>query len=130
MSDHAEGPAARLDGVVFFLAILLIAAPWLLGYASDNDATATSVVAGAAICACVISSFSNYTRAFREIDAALGAFTAAAPFLFRFGGDRQAVIAHLAIGGAVALISTGELLSRQGRPQQAHAFWHFWDDKQ
>jgi hypothetical protein len=102
----------------------------MLGYSADTDATATGDVAGVATCACVISGFSDYTRAFREIDAALGALTAAAPFLLRFGSDRRAVIAHLAIGGAVALISAGELLNRKNHPQQAHAFWRFWDDKQ
>ncbi len=131
MSDQTLSAArTRLDGVVFILALALIAAPWLLGYSSDGDATATSLVAGLAILGCVISTFSDYTRAFREIDAALGVLTAAAPFFLRFGGDRRAVIAHLLVGGAVALISAGELLSWKAQPQHSDAFWHFWDDKQ
>ncbi len=83
-----------------------------------------------AIFACVISTVSEYTRAFREIDLALGVLTAAAPLFLHFGSDRRAVIAHLLVGGAVALISAGELLIAKHQPQQAHAFWHFWDDKQ
>jgi hypothetical protein len=131
MSDQASTDArSRFDGVILVLAILLIAAPWLLGYSGDRDATATSLVAGLAICACVISTVSDYTRAFREIDMALGVLTAAAPLFFRFGGDRRAIVAHLLVGGAVTLISAGELLAPKHQPQQAHAFWHFWDDKQ
>ncbi len=131
MLDQASTDArSRFDGVILTLAILLIAAPWLLGYSGDHDATATSIVAGLAICACVISTLSDYTRAFREIDLALGLLTAAAPFFFHFGSDRRAVIAHLVVGGTVALISASELLIRKHQQQQAHAFWHFWDDKQ
>src|SRR5271165_674410 len=131
MLDQASTDArSRFDGVILILAILLIAAPWLLGYSGDHDATATSIVAGLAICACVISTLSAYTRAFREVALALGLLTAAAPFFFHFGSDRRAVIAHLVVGGAVALISASELLIRKHQQQQAHAFWHFWDDKQ
>ena len=121
---------SRFDGVIVILAILLIAAPWLLGYSEDRHAAATSLVAGLAIFACVLSTFSEYTHAFREIDFALGVLTATAPFFLHFGSDRRAVIAHLLVGGAVALISASELLIRKHQQQQAHAFWHFWDDKQ
>jgi hypothetical protein len=131
MSNQASMDArSRFDGVIVLLAILLIAAPWLLGYSGDHNATATSLVAGLAIFACVISTFSEYTHAFREIDFALGVLTAAAPIFFHFGGDRRAVIAHLLVGGAVALISASELLIQKNQQQHADAFWHFWDDKQ
>ncbi len=131
MSDQASRDArSRFDGVIVILAVLLIAAPWLLGYSGDRDATATSLVAGLAIFACVISTVSEYTRAFREIDLALGVLTAAAPLFLHFGSDRRAVIAHLLVGGAVALISVSELLMPKHQPHQADAFWRFWDDKQ
>jgi hypothetical protein len=55
--------------------------------------------------------------------------TAAVPF-FHFGTNRRAIFAHLIVCGAVVLISSGELLFPKHQPQQAHAFWHFWDDKQ
>jgi len=131
MLDQASTDArSRFDGVILILAILLIAAPWLLGYSGDHDATATSIVAGLAICACVISTLSAYRHAFREIDLALGLLTAAAPIFLHFGSDQRAVIAHLLVGGAVALISASELLIPKHRQQQGDAFWHFWDDKQ
>ncbi len=130
MVDQASTDArSRFDGVILILAILLIAAPWLLGYAGDHDAMATSLIAGLAIFACVICTFSEYTRAFREVDLALGVMTAAAPLL-HFSSDRRAVLVHLFVGGVVALISAGELLMPKHRPNQADAFWHFWDDKQ
>lgn len=131
MLDQASTDArSRFDGVILILAILLIAAPWLLGYSGDHGATATSLVAGLAICACVISTLSAYRHAFREIDLALGLLTAAAPIFLHFGSDRRAVIVHLVVGGAVALISASELLIPKHQQQQGDAFWHFWDDKQ
>jgi hypothetical protein len=130
MSNQASTDAlSRFDGVNLILAILLIAAPWLLGYSGDYNTAAMSVASGLVICACVISTVSEYTHAFREIDLALGVMTAAAP-LFHFGSDQRAVVAHLLVGGAVALISAGELLIPKHQPQQVDAFWHFWDDKQ
>jgi len=128
MSYQASTDArTRFDGVIFILAILLIAAPYLLGYAGDHDATATSILAGLVICACVMCSFSD--QAFREIDFALGGLTAAVPF-FHFGSDRRAIFAHLIVGGAVMLISSREMFFPKHQPQRAHAFWQFWDDKQ
>jgi hypothetical protein len=88
-----------------------------------------SVASGLVICACVIATLSEFTHVFREIDLALGVLTAVAPFL-HFGSDRRAVMVHLIVGGAVALISAGELLIPRHQHQEAYAFWHFWDDKQ
>jgi hypothetical protein len=130
MSDRAStGALSRYDSIILILAILLIAAPWLLGYSGDYNAAAMSVASGLVICACVIATFSEFTHVFREIDLALGVMTAVAP-LFHFGADQRAVIAHLLVGGAVSLISAGELLMPKHLPQQAHGFWHFFDDKQ
>ena len=76
MLDQASTDVrSRFDGVIVILAILLIAEPWLLGYSGDHDATATSLVAGLAIFACVFYTLSEYTHAFREIDLALGVLT-------------------------------------------------------
>jgi hypothetical protein len=49
----------------------------------------TNKDAGLAICACAISTLSDYRRAFREIDLALGLLTAAAPNFFQFASDRR-----------------------------------------
>jgi hypothetical protein len=49
----------------------------------------TNKDAGLAICACAISTLSDYKRAFREIDLALGLLTAAAPNFFQFASDRR-----------------------------------------
>jgi hypothetical protein len=130
MSDQATTDSrSRFDGVILLLAILLVSAPWLLGYSGDHDATATSLVCGLAICACVICAFSEYAHGFREVDLALGVLTAAAPF-FHFGGDWRFAMLQMLVGSAVALISAGELLIPRHQQQEAHAFWHFWDDKQ
>jgi hypothetical protein len=129
MSDQVTTDArTRFDGVILILAILLIAAPWLLGYSGDYNTAAMSVACGLVLCACVISTLSEFTRVFREINLALGIMTAVAPL--HFGSDRRAIIAHLLVGGAVALISGAELLIPKHQPQHADAFWHFWDDKQ
>ena len=111
MPNHSDvDKASRYDGVVLILALLLIAAPWFLGYSDDDRAMASSLVAGVAIFACVTSTLSEFTRAFREVDVGLGLLTAAAPLLLGFGADHRAAIAHLVIGGLVTLISAGELL--------------------
>ena len=80
MPNHSDvDKASRYDGVVLILALLLIAAPWFLGYSDDDRATASSLVAGVAIFACVTSTLSEFTRAFRDVDVLLGLLTSAAP---------------------------------------------------
>lgn len=114
MPDKYADDWAPLDAIILILAFGLIASPWIFGYSGDKDATASSLVAGIAIAACVMSTVSEYTRIYREVDVALGVVTAAAPWLLRFSGDHKAALVHLAAGAAVALISGGELLLWRG----------------
>jgi hypothetical protein len=109
------------DGVTLVLAVGLLAAPWALGYSGDMAALACSLLAGLAIGACAIVALTEFTRLFEEIDVALGALTAAAPWLAGFAHDRRAVTVHLAAGGLIALVSLGELFWTRSQPPQAGA---------
>ncbi|MDE2361866.1 MAG: SPW repeat protein [Hyphomicrobiales bacterium] len=109
------------DGVNLALAAALVFAPWALGYSGDRAAVGSSVVAGLAIAACAIVAMTEFTRLFEEVDIALGALTAAAPWLIGFAHDRAAVHAHLAIGFLVMLLSAAELFLLRRRPPHASA---------
>ena len=115
------GKIDAYDGATLIVAILLMAAPWILGYSGDRAALASSLVAGLAIAACAIVAMTEFTRLFEEVDIALGALTAAAPWLVGFAHDRAALHAHLAVGFLVMLISVGELFLLRGRRPHASA---------
>lgn len=117
MSDYVQRNDSY-DGVTFGLAVALIAAPWVLGYSSNEAATASSLVAGLAIAACAIIALTEYTRLFEEVDATLGLVTIAAPWAFGFSHIRVAVLTHVAIGGLISLISAGELVLLRRSPPQ------------
>lgn len=105
MSDQSSKDArSRFDGVILVVAILLIAAPWLLGYSGDRNATATSLVAGLAICACVVATLIE-----------------TAPTTSTWAATMRRSLAKWFSGG---------FLIPKHHPHQADAFWHFWDDKQ
>jgi hypothetical protein len=109
------------DGVTLGLAICLLGAPWALGYSGDKAAVASSIVAGLAIAACAVVALTEFTRLFEEVDAALGALTAAAPWVAGFAHDRNAVVAHVVAGGLVVLVSLGELFWLRSQPPRAGA---------
>ena len=109
------------DGVTLVLAIGLLAAPWVLGYSGDRAAVGSSIVAGLLIGACAIIALTEFTRLFEEIDVALGFLTAAAPWIAGFSHDRPAVIAHMAVGGLVVIVSLAELLWARNRPPHPSA---------
>lgn len=107
------------DVVTLILGLLLIGAPWALGYTGDHRAAIASVVAGVAIATCAIVALSEFTQLFREVDIALGVLTAAAPWLAQFATNRPAMLAHVAAGGLVLIVSAGELWWTSHHPPPA-----------
>ena len=94
----------KIHGVIDYLTgLLLIAAPWLLGFADNGPATWVPVILGAS--ALLYSLLTDYELGvFRAIsmpmhlrlDALSGAFLAASPWLFGF--DEYVYLPHLIIG--------------------------------
>jgi hypothetical protein len=87
----------------YLVGILLIAAPWLLGFADDGTATYIPVALGAG--ALVYSILTNYEcglvrripfRVHLELDVLSGAFLAISPWLFGF--SNKVYLPHLIFG--------------------------------
>lgn len=96
-------PTAVHGVLDYVMGVVLIAAPWLFGFADDTAATYIPVILGAAVIA--YSFFTNYelgvVRAIPMpthlmLDGLSGAFLAASPWLFNF--DERVWIPHLAFG--------------------------------
>lgn len=97
--------STRVHGVLDYLVgALLIAAPWLLGFARGGPEQWVFVAAGGA--AFVYSVFTDYELGLVKVlqmpvhlwlDAFSGAFLAISPWLFGF--DQQIWIPHVAAGG-------------------------------
>ena len=102
---HARCATSKCDYVTMALGVLLIAAPWALGYGAHVAAAVSSVVAGAAIFICALVALTGLPRPFEEAGAACGVMAAAAPWFVGFLYVHQATTAHVAIGMSVALLS-------------------------
>ena len=110
------------DYLTLALAIALTGAPWALGYSGDHAATIASSAFGVAIAACAIIALTEYTKQFEEVDIALGALCVAAPWIVGFAHNRNATLAHVAIGALVAVVSAGEVWwLRRRHPPHTHA---------
>lgn len=75
-----------------------------------------SLVGGAFIACCTISALGGLPKLFGEVDIALGALIAIAPWLLGFAHDHKATTAQLALGLLVALVSAAELRQLRSRP--------------
>ena len=111
----------RVHGVLDYgMGVLLIAAPWLFGFAENGADTWIPVVLGAG--AILYSLFTDYELgavraismpAHLMLDAASGALLAVSPWLFGF--DERVRIPHLVLG----LAEIGAALTTQTRPRHA-----------
>ena len=97
-----------------FLAVLLIAAPWLFGFDDVGSATAISIVAGIAVLLVGMSTDWKIAMvrkiplvAHMALDFGLGIFLVAAPFLFGFSDESPALVFFLVLGIALLLSALG-----------------------
>jgi hypothetical protein len=112
-----QGPIPRaVHGLLDYgYAVLLIAAPFLLGFSDEGAATAVSIVAGivvlfgAAITKCFPTSVikSLPVSGHLTLDFALVAALIASPFLFGFDDESSALVFFLVLGIALLLSALG-----------------------
>ena len=97
-----------------FLAVLLIAAPWIFGFDDVGSATAISIVAGIVVLLVGMSTDWKIAMvrkiplvAHMALDFGLGIFLVAAPFLFGFSDESSALPFFLVIGILLLLSALG-----------------------
>jgi SPW repeat len=118
--------SSKTHGVLDYLVgIILIAAPWIFGFASGGAETWVPVVLGAGTL--LYSLMTNYELgairmisfpAHLAIDAIAGIFLAASPWLFNF--NDQVYLPHLVLGIMELLV----VMLSQRVPFQRHAPYH------
>ncbi len=101
--------STQVHGVLdYIIGVLLILAPWVLGFAEGGAATWLPVIIGAAII--IYSLFTDYEfgmvrqlsmRAHLWLDGILGALLAVSPWLFNF--DEFVWIPHVLVGVVLVL---------------------------
>jgi hypothetical protein len=104
-----------IDTICLLLSVGLAVAPWILGYSNDHAKALASCFLGIAAAICIISSLSEHTRLFREVEILMGVVIAAAPWLLRFAGPNKATVMHLIVGVIIAALSAGEVWFLRGR---------------
>lgn len=114
-AERVPCASTKCDCITLALGVVLMAAPWALGYAAYIPAMISSVVAGLAISLCSVLALVGLPRPFEEAGAACGVLAAAAPSFVGFRYVHDATTAHAVIGMAVAVVSLGGLLWARSR---------------
>jgi hypothetical protein len=116
-----------VHGIVDYLAgVLLVVAPFLLGFSGTGSATAVSVVLGVLVLALAASTDgpTSLTNAVPipvhvMLDAAVGVLMIASPFIFGFTGNGTATPFFIIFGVVEILVLIGTRFPREARTVKA-----------
>ena len=108
--------------IEYAAAVLLVAAPFILGFSDDGAATAASIVIGVVVIF-VAATTAGPTSIVNSLpvsvhvllDYGLAAVLIAAPFLFGFSGETTPTIFFIALGVAHLLVTIATRFDRLGK---------------
>lgn len=106
MPAHKRQPTHWQDAVGWGLALWLMLSPWILEFASESIAVRVTVAVAFALLFVEVMALTSFHAWEEWINAALGLFLLAAPFVFKFLTKAATVNALLAGGVIVALAVT------------------------
>jgi SPW repeat len=98
------------------LAAVLFVSPWLFSFSAVQAASWNAWICGLAIAALALAAINEPQEWEEWGNAALGLWTAAAPWVLGFAGEVGALWTHVGIGLAVAVLAAIELWLLHGGP--------------
>lgn len=98
------------------LAAILFVSPWALGYTGTQAAAWNAWICGLAVAILAVAAIKDLQEWEEWANAALGLWTAVAPWLLGFAGVAAAFWSHLGIGLAIAVLAAVELWLLHGNP--------------
>jgi len=106
---HHEEPRHWQDWANMALGAVMVASPWLLGYAGLEGATMNAVIIGFLVFALSALALTLLDRWEVWINAALGIWLILSPWLLGFAVYDPARLSHLGIGIVVLAIAASEI---------------------
>jgi len=103
------------------LGLLLFAAPWAVGFATDQNAAWNAWIVGGGIALITVAGLAGSPRPAAWTNLALGLWALVAPWVLGFSALGWAMWSHLALGVLTALASTVELWAESEPTSRAHA---------
>lgn len=114
LKDRSELTAINILNAV--LAAILFISPWIFGYGDTQAASWNAWVCGIAIAILALAAIKELPAWEEWANAALGLWTAVAPWLLGFAGVATALWTHVGIGLAVAVLAAVELWLLHSNP--------------
>jgi hypothetical protein len=110
-------------GSQILLGLLLLASPWLIGFAAEQMAAWSAWITGAAIAvvAALALGVAGWSQAAAWVNLVLGVWTLFAPWLLGFAALSGAMWSHVVLGALVALSAAAELWIEHQSPPRVHA---------
>jgi len=118
---------SRLFWATGIVGVLLVIAPWVLGYSTDMVAFWSSLILGALIVILSVIKGLVHDRSGWEywVIGILGILSAIAPFVLAYAQARRAELSDVVLGivalllAAIAVLSRQQMATSQSRQQQA-----------
>jgi len=103
------------------LGLLLFAAPWVAGFATEQTAAWTAWASGMLIAIVGMVALAGQAYAAAWANLVLGLWAVAVPWLLGFAMLQPAMWSHVVLGALVALAAAAELWAEHQAPPQVHA---------
>lgn len=103
------------------LGVLLLAAPWALGFAAMTTAANNAWVVGLILVALAVASILSYSVWEEWAMGALGLWLVVSPWLLGFADVQEALWTHVIIGLAAIAVSAAALLHWPHTPHAPHS---------
>jgi hypothetical protein len=110
-----SAPETVIDVANLVLGVLLVLAPWGLGFTSQLAASQNAWVVGPVIGLVALGALVSFAEWQEWVNGLLGIWLVAAPWILRFSSTSSATFAHVVIGIVVTVLAASDLWSLHHR---------------
>ena len=111
-----RGELTVMNAVNAVLAVFLFISPWLIGFRDVPAASWNAWICGGLIALLAAAASSEVQEWEEWVNAALGLWTAVAPWVLGFAGITTVMWTHVGVGLAAAILAAIELWLLHGNP--------------